>query len=96
MSPTLAWLAVGPGTKATFYPGPKGNRDKWPGTKAYSVVVEVPSHAQRYHIFQALSSPKEINSFFCVTFFFCKVIHVRGKKNEKEQNIHLGTTIFVA
>ena len=39
LSPTLARLAVGPGTKATFYPGPKGNRDKWPGTKAYSVVV---------------------------------------------------------
>ena len=39
MSPTLARLAVGPGTNATFYPGPKDNRDKWPGTKAYSVVV---------------------------------------------------------
>ena len=39
LSPTLARLAVGPGTKATFYPGPKGNRDKWSGTKAYSVVV---------------------------------------------------------
>jgi hypothetical protein len=35
----LARLAVGPGTKATFYPGPKGNRDKWPGTKAYFIVV---------------------------------------------------------
>jgi len=39
LSPTLARLAVGPGTKATFYPGPKGNQDKWPETKAYSVVV---------------------------------------------------------
>ena len=28
LSPTLARLAIGPGTKATFYPGPKGNRDK--------------------------------------------------------------------
>ena len=35
----LARLAVGPGTKATYCPGPKGCRDKWPGTKAYSVVV---------------------------------------------------------
>ena len=41
LSPTLARLAVGPGTKATFYPGPKDNRDKWPRTKAYSVVVRV-------------------------------------------------------
>src|SRR6185503_18718228 len=28
MSPPLARLAFGPGTKATFCPGPKGNRDK--------------------------------------------------------------------
>jgi len=39
LSPTLARLAIGPGTKATFCPGPKGNRDKWPGTNAYSIVV---------------------------------------------------------
>ena len=39
MSPLLARLAVGPGTKATYCPGPKGCRDKWPGTKACSVVV---------------------------------------------------------
>ena len=39
--PPLAWLAVGPGTKATYCPGPKSSRDKWPGTKAYSVVVAV-------------------------------------------------------
>ena len=39
LSPTLARLAVGPGAKATFYPGPKGNRDKWPGTKTYFIVV---------------------------------------------------------
>ena len=38
--PPLARLAVGPGTKATFCPGPKGCRDKWPGTKACSVVVD--------------------------------------------------------
>ena len=38
--PPLARLAVGPGTKATYCPGPKGNRDKWPGTKACSVVVK--------------------------------------------------------
>src|SRR6185437_9304487 len=39
-SPPLARLAVGPGTKATYCPGPKGCRDKWPGTKACFVVVE--------------------------------------------------------
>ena len=38
-SPPLARLAVGPGTKATYCPGPKGCRDKWPGTKACFVVV---------------------------------------------------------
>ena len=38
--PPLARLAVGPGIKATYCPGPKGYRDKWPGTKAYSVEVE--------------------------------------------------------
>ena len=39
LSPLLAWLAVGPGTKATYYPGPKGCRDKWLGIKVSSVVV---------------------------------------------------------
>ena len=39
--PPLARLAVGSGTKATFCPGPKGSRDKWPGTKACSVVVYI-------------------------------------------------------
>ena len=37
--PPLARLAFRTGTKTIFCPGPKGNRDKWPGTKAYSVVV---------------------------------------------------------
>ena len=37
--PPLAQLAVGPGTKVTYCPGPKGCRDKWPGTKTCSVVV---------------------------------------------------------
>ena len=37
--PPLARVAVGPGTKATYCPGPKDCRDKWPETKAYSVVV---------------------------------------------------------
>ena len=37
--PLLARLAVGPGTKSTYCPEPKGCRDKWPGTMAYSVVV---------------------------------------------------------
>ena len=37
--PLLAQLAVGPGTKATYCPGPKGYRDKWPGTKTCFVVV---------------------------------------------------------
>ena len=40
LSPSLARLAVGPGTKATYCPGPNGCRDKWLGTKAYSVVVK--------------------------------------------------------
>ena len=35
----LARLAVGPGTKATYYSGPKGCRDKWSGTNACFVVV---------------------------------------------------------
>src|SRR6185436_19430672 len=35
----LPWLAIGPETKATYCPGSKGCRDKWPGTKAYCVVV---------------------------------------------------------
>ena len=39
LSPPLARLAVGPGTKAIYCPGPKGCRDKLPETKAYSVVV---------------------------------------------------------
>ena len=39
LSLPLARLAVGPGTKATFCPGPKGSRDKWLGIKTYSVVV---------------------------------------------------------
>ena len=38
--PPLARLAVGPGTKVTYCPGPKGCRDKWCGTKIYSVVVQ--------------------------------------------------------
>ena len=37
--PPLARLAIGPGTKATYCTGPKGCRDKWPGTKACFVVV---------------------------------------------------------
>ena len=41
LSPPLARLAVGPGTKATYCPGPKGCRDKWPGIKACFVVVVV-------------------------------------------------------
>src|SRR6185312_7756127 len=39
--PPLARLAVGPGTKATYCPGPKVCRDKWPGTKVFSVVVMI-------------------------------------------------------
>jgi len=39
LSSLLARLAVGLGTKATFYPEPKDSRDKWPGTKVCSVVV---------------------------------------------------------
>ena len=44
---TLVRLAVGPGTKATYCPGPKGCRDKWPETKAYSVVVSRPFEPKR-------------------------------------------------
>ena len=40
LSPLLARLAFEPGTKATYCPGPKGCWDKWPGTKACSVVVD--------------------------------------------------------
>jgi hypothetical protein len=48
MSPMLARLAVGPGTKAIYCSGPKGCRDKWPGTKACSVVVEDGSEDRIY------------------------------------------------
>ena len=34
LSTPLARLAVGPRTKATFCPEPKGSRDKWPRTKS--------------------------------------------------------------
>ena len=44
--PPLARLAVGPGTKATYCPGAKDCRDKWPGIKTYSVVV---MHNQAWH-----------------------------------------------
>ena len=37
--PPLARLVVVPGIKATYYPGPKGCRDKWPVTKICCVVV---------------------------------------------------------
>ena len=40
MSTPLARLAFGPETKVIYCPGPKGNRDKWPETKVYSVVVD--------------------------------------------------------
>ena len=39
--PPLARLAVGPGRKATYCPGPKGCRDKWPRTNACFVIVSV-------------------------------------------------------
>ena len=41
-------LAVGPGTKATYCPGPKACRDKWPGIKAYSVVVGFTIYVMSY------------------------------------------------
>ena len=43
MSPPLARLAVGLGTKTTYCPGPKDCRNKWSGTKACSVVVILPN-----------------------------------------------------
>ena len=36
----LARLVVGPETKATYCSGPKGCRDKWPGTKVCFIVVK--------------------------------------------------------
>ena len=45
-------VVVGPGTKALFGPGPKGSRDKWPGPKAYSVVVKL----QFSHVFDSNST----------------------------------------
>ena len=47
-----AQLAVGPGTKALFDPGPKGSRDKWPGPKAYSIVAKL----QFSHVFDSNST----------------------------------------
>jgi len=38
--PPPARLAVGPRTKATYYPGPNGCRDKWSGIKTCFIVVE--------------------------------------------------------
>ena len=56
LSPTLARLAVGPETKDTFYPGPKDNRDKWPETKDYSVVVDRANNLY--------SSPSNLHCFY--------------------------------
>ena len=55
--PPLARLAVGPGTKATYCPGPKGCRDKWPGTKAYSSSVRPPQVLQASSTHVRRSSP---------------------------------------
>ena len=49
--PPLARLAVGFGTKATYCPGPKGCRDKWPETKAYSVVVRQASRPSSFAMY---------------------------------------------
>src|SRR6185295_17927070 len=54
--PPLARLAVGPGTKAIYCPGPKGCRDKWPGTKAYYVVVDKPSRSTHFVVAQSTES----------------------------------------
>ena len=56
-SPPLARLAVGPGTKATYCPGPKGNRDKRPGTKACSVVVAYGLVSDFSSIFTSIDPP---------------------------------------
>ena len=40
--PPLARLAVGPGTKVTYCPGPNGSRDKWTRKKVCSVVLIIP------------------------------------------------------
>ena len=59
--PPLTRLAVGIGTKATYCPGPKGCRDKWPGTNACFVVVS-PCHEKLIRTIH-----------FCFIFFLCTV-----------------------
>ena len=69
LSPTLARLAIGPGTKATFCSRPKGNRDKRPGTKAYSVVVVICKNTctehWRNHTLLLLTLKPDQKIFFC-------------------------------
>ena len=73
LSPPLARLAVGPGTKATYCPGPKGCRDKRPETKAYSVIVIALfriiwhiSFCFRYSMDSSLCCPRFGCSRFCL------------------------------
>ena len=62
MSPPLARLAFGPGTKATYCPGLKDNQDKWPETKAYSIVVVV-GKREDLHANLAILHDKKMLSF---------------------------------
>ena len=65
--PPLAQLAVGPGTKAAYCPGPKGCRDKWPGIKACSVVV---------HDTRLQPKGSNINISFCYLSVCLRCMHL--------------------
>ena len=82
LSPTLARLAVGPGTKATFCPGPKGNRDKWPETKTYSVVVDPLANSQ-------WNIPTNLEKLKIRVIYWTKIVHtiLDIVKNSMIQNL---------
>ena len=62
LSPPLARLAVGPGTKATYCLGPQGCRDKWPGTKACFVVVIKTKRYKRLLLIKHVKISKRLSS----------------------------------
>ena len=80
LSPPLARLAFGPGTKATFYPGPKGNRDKKPETKAYSVVVRAKKFTCKF-----LRCMLLLNTAFDVTTSYLSVQYIYVYKRVKKE-----------
>ena len=74
--PPLAQLAIGPGIKATFCPGPKDSRDKWPGTKPCSVVVESRVSYKKKKCETKRPMSKVLLTFFAgksITYFWTKV-----------------------